>query len=340
MVKHVPVLRNEAIKLLAPQEGFLYVDATFGGGGYSQAILEAAPCRVLAFDCDPEALPRAESLEKEYAPRFSFLPVNFCHVEKVLRGQICHGIVFDLGVSSFQLEERGRGFSFQLDGPLDMRMSKKGMSAEEVVNTYEEDQLAQIIALYGEERYARRVASAIIRERQRGALKTTGSLAEVVRKVVPRQGHLDPATKTFQALRIFVNDELKSLQQALVGVEMLVEKGPSTTLRVVTVAFHSLEDRLIKNWMRNAEARPDGEGPAKSPHRSSLTKHCETPRVIFPSSEEIQRNPRSRSARLRAMTLSRKEKGDAKLSGPSQHDAEKMNAGKGGLRPLLGEGVA
>lgn len=306
MVDHIPVLREEAVALLAPQEGGLYVDATFGGGGYSRAILNAAHCRVLALDCDPEAMSRAELLEKEFEDRFSFLPVNFCYLEKILRGQICYGVVFDLGVSSFQLEDGERGFSFQHDGPLDMRMSKKGLSAEEVVNTYSEEELRQIIALYGEERYARRVASAIIRGRGERAIMTTKALAEIIRKVVPRQGKIDPATKTFQALRIFVNDELKCLQQALEGIEKMVKEGPSSSLRVVTVAFHSLEDRLIKNWMRQQAAESnDALLPVKRLREPELAWECSTHRVITPSVEEVQHNPRSRSARLRAVTLTR-----------------------------------
>lgn len=295
---HVPVLGREAVAFLSPHDGGVYVDATFGGGGYSRAILEAAACQVVAIDCDPEAAERAKPLEEAFLGRFSFKLGNFQGISRLLEGIRVDGVVFDLGVSSFQLDDAARGFSFQHNGPLDMRMSKEGLSAEEVVNTFSAEQLTQIIRLYGEERYASRVAFAIIKKRGKKHITTTEVLAEVVRSVVPRQGKIDAATRTFQALRIFVNDELRHLQEALDGVENMVRSGPSESIRVVTVAFHSLEDRLVKNWIRGINSTPEG--------RSHLVWHDETTRVILPSEEEIQANPRSRSARLRSVVVSRR----------------------------------
>ncbi len=322
MAGHLPVLGVEAIAALCPHDGGLYVDATFGGGGYSRALLRVADCRVVALDCDPEAAFRAQDLLREEPEHFSFRLCNFKDWALELSGQDCQGVVFDLGVSSFQLDEGVRGFSFQRPGPLDMRMAKEGMSAADVVNTFSQEQLTEVIKFYGEERYAHRVASAIIKARKEKPLTTTDALAEVVRSCVPKQGMIDPATKTFQALRIFVNDELRNLQQALEGVETMLNQGPSTQIRVVTVAFHSLEDRIVKNWIRGVPAvqqERDAEDLTRA-DRSGLVWTVETNRVVVPSAEEIQRNPRSRSARLRAVTVS-------KASKPSQQIGSKLSFG-------------
>jgi 16S rRNA (cytosine1402-N4)-methyltransferase len=296
---HVPVLLAEAIAALAPRDDGLYVDGTFGAGNYSRAILEAARCRVVALDRDPAAVKRGGALASAYAGRLIVVEGRFGELEQILaRLGIARvtGIALDLGFSSDQMDDPARGFSFRADGPLDMRMSTDGTTAADLVNTLSEAALADLIYIYGEERHSRRVARAIVRAREQAPLERTGELAALIRKVVPDAGGIDPATRTFQALRMEVNDELGELERALNAAERMLEPGG----RLAIVAFHSLEDRKVKDFLR---ARSGGSGGSR--HRPSLASPTPTFAVLTrkpvrPSAEEVARNPRARSARLRA----------------------------------------
>ncbi len=304
---HVPVLLDEAIGALAPREGALYVDATFGAGGYSKAILDAAPSMVLAIDRDPEAVCRAKALAAESGERLRVIEGCFGDLNSLLQShdvaRIDGGVVLDLGVSSPQLDTPERGFSFQADGPLDMRMGYNGPSAADVVNSAEESELTDILYRYGEERQARRVAAAIVAARETALLTRTTQLAEIIHRALPPQhGGPDPATRSFQALRIHVNDELGELRRVLTAAEKLLTAGA----RLVVVSFHSLEDRLVKHFLaRRARpaTRPSRHSPAAAeqtaaPPPSFALLHK---RVVKPSASEVSANPRARSARLRAV---------------------------------------
>ncbi|MDR1598173.1 MAG: 16S rRNA (cytosine(1402)-N(4))-methyltransferase RsmH [Holosporales bacterium] len=287
---HVPVLLNEVMSALAPQPGATYIDATFGGGGYSRRMLDAAPCRVVAIDRDPDAAVRASALHGEYGERFSFVQSNFANIHETLRCLDYSGVVFDFGVSSFQLEDDARGFSFMHDGPLDMRMSGDGATAADVVNTYSAKDLERIIQLYGDEPFARKISQAIVAHRASQPLLRTLDLANVVRSVVKKVKAIDPATKTFQALRIFVNDELREIRLALDAIAADVAQRPHLApVCVITVTFHSLEDRIVKLWSQRLkqEGRTDGNAL----------------RVTVPSCDELHENPRSRSAKMRKVVL-------------------------------------
>ncbi|MBM3545843.1 MAG: 16S rRNA (cytosine(1402)-N(4))-methyltransferase RsmH [Alphaproteobacteria bacterium] len=295
---HVPVLLDEVLAALAPKDGGFYVDGTFGLGGYSRALLESADCRVLGIDRDPDAVVRGAGLAARYAGRLTLRHARFGDMAEVARADgidQVDGVTLDLGVSSPQLDEAGRGFSFRLDGPLDMRMEKDGRSAADLVNSLPEAELADLISDLGEERHARRVARAIIAARP---LSTTGELAAVVRRAVPRSGDgIDPATRTFQALRLAVNDELDELDRGLAAAETLLAPGG----RLAAVSFHSLEDRRVKAFL----AERSGSGPRPSRHLPEAGRG-KTPsfrllsrKPVTPSPAEVDRNPRARSARLR-----------------------------------------
>ena len=297
---HAPVLLNEAVAALAPRDGGLYVDGTFGGGGYSRALLDAAPCRVVAIDRDPEAVARGGDLTREFAGRLTVVEGRFGEMDAILAGlgiSTVSGIALDLGVSSPQLDDPARGFSFRADGPLDMRMGRDGKTAAELVNTLSEKALANLIYIYGEERHARRVARAIVAARQKAPVTRTAELATIVRGVVPASPGLDPATRTFQALRMEVNDERGELERGLLAAERLL--APSARLAIVS--FHSLEDRAVKEFLR----RRSDLAPRGSRHRPAETARTPSFRLITrkpisPAAAEIARNPRARSARLRA----------------------------------------
>jgi 16S rRNA (cytosine1402-N4)-methyltransferase len=280
---HQPVLLQEMLHYLAPQDGGIYVDATFGGGGYTEAILKAAASHVIAIDCDREAEARAKFFAEKYPARFEFCPSKFSKIDEIMRGRAFDGVVFDFGLSSFQLDDGTRGFSFRYDGPLDMRMGETSITAGQVVNTYREEDIYQIIKYYGEDRFAKKISRAIVQNRP---VNSTFKLADIIRAVVPKTASIDPCTKTFQALRIFVNDELKEIEIVLNKVVHLVEENKLSQVCVVTVAFHSLEDRVVKNWIRRNAAIEE------------KTRH-----VVRPSEAEIIANPRSRSARLRAVLV-------------------------------------
>jgi 16S rRNA (cytosine1402-N4)-methyltransferase len=302
---HVPVLLPEVLKALGPRDDAVYVDATFGAGGYSEALLGAARCRVFGIDRDPDAVARGEALARQYGGRLTLIAGPFGDMERLLSphtpGPIA-GIAFDLGVSSMQLDEAGRGFSLRQDGPLDMRMSRAGESAADLIARLPERELSGLIRALGEERFARQVARAILAAQHRRPLATTGELAEVVRSAIPhREPGLDAATRTFQALRIAVNDELGELDRGLAAAERLLMPGG----RLAIVSFHSLEDARVKSFLRRrsetGQATQRGSRhlpprPGSAAPSFALLMH----RPVRPDAAEIGHNPRARSARLRA----------------------------------------
>lgn len=302
--RHIPVLLSEAIEALSPRDGGSYIDGTFGAGGYARAILDAADCILLAIDRDPEAIAAGDPLTKQYAGKLMLARGNFGEMETLARGEgiaAADGITLDLGVSSMQIDEAERGFSFQADGPLDMRMSQSGVSAADVVNGFAEADLAQLIALLGEERRARAIAKAIVMARQNNAIETTGALADIVARVLGRR-HDDkrhPATRTFQALRLFVNGELDDLVRGLMAAERLLQVGG----RLVVITFHSLEDRIVKRFLASRSgqtARPSRHAPPAPDDEREPSFRLLHRRAVTPTDDEISRNPRARSARLRA----------------------------------------
>ncbi len=300
--RHIPVLLPQVLYHLSPREGGFYIDATFGAGGYTSAILRAADCRVLALDRDPHAIAAGRPMEQAFAGRLILVQSRFGDLGRVARGHgfsAADGVVFDLGVSSMQLDEGARGFSFLRDGPLDMRMSGEGMSAADVVNTFKESEIADILFRYGEERRSRAIAREIVRARSASPIATTGELAAICARVLGHKpGAKHPATRTFQALRLYVNDELGELQAGLEAAAALLRTGG----RLVAVSFHSLEDRIVKQFL----AERSGRAPAPSRHlpaveaRPPASFKLLTRQPVEPDEEEVAENPRARSARLRA----------------------------------------
>lgn len=297
---HVPVLGAAIVEQLHPKAGGVYIDGTFGAGGYSRAILAAAECRVIGIDRDQSAIVGGADLVEQSQGRLVLSEDRFSRLDEVARElgyENVDGVVLDIGVSSMQLDSPERGFSFRLDGPLDMRMGRGGPSAADVVATLSERDLANVIFLLGEERHSRAVARAIVAERAKAPIDTTGALAQIVGRVVRvKPGTIHPATRTFQALRIFVNEELSELARALAAAERILGTGG----RLVVVSFHSLEDRIVKTFLNDRSRRaaisryvPESEGPA--PTFSLLTR-----KPVTPDEAEIARNPRARSAKLRA----------------------------------------
>jgi 16S rRNA (cytosine1402-N4)-methyltransferase len=303
-VNHVPVMLPDVVRLMAPHAGGVYLDGTFGGGGYAAALLEAAPCTVWAIDRDPDAIARGATLAARYPGRLHLIQGQFGDMLALLAENgvaALDGVMLDLGVSSFQLDDPARGFSFRADGPLDMRMSRSGRTAADLVNTVPERELADLLFELGEERASRRIARAIVTARTEAPIATTGRLAGIIRGVLPpdRSG-IDPATRSFQALRISVNDELGEVARALEQASELLAPGG----RLVVVSFHSLEDRIVKRFMTEAA----GRAPAPSRHdlrglaaRPAPRFRLLTNRPLRPAAAETMANPRARSARLRAM---------------------------------------
>jgi len=294
----------EVLENLAPHAGGVYLDATFGGGGYAGAILQAAPCTLWAIDRDPAAITRGAALAARFPGRLHLIQGKFGDMLALLEAagvSVLDGVVLALGVSSFQLDDPDRGFSFRADGPLDMRMGGEGPTAADLVNTMAERELTDILFELGEERHARRVARAILTARAEAPILTTGQLAAIIRAVVPpdRSG-IDPATRSFQALRIQVNDELGEISRALDQAARLLAPGG----RLVVVCFHSLEDRIVKRFMTAASGRapaPSRHDPRGLTQRPQAGYRLLTPRAMRPHPGETQANPRARSARLRAL---------------------------------------
>jgi 16S rRNA (cytosine1402-N4)-methyltransferase len=301
-VAHVPVMLDEVLRVLQPRDGALYADGTFGAGGYTGALLQSSACKVYAIDRDPQAIERGHDLARRFAGRLELIEGRFGDMERLLTARgiaAVDGIVFDLGISSPQIDEPARGFSFRSDGPLDMRMGADGASAADLVNHLSEAELADVIFQYGEERHARRIARAIVAARSEAPIARTLELAAIVRRVVRKSPDgIDPATRTFQALRIKVNDELGELQRGLEAAERLLAPGGW----LAVVSFHSLEDREVKNFLRQRAGDAD-RGSRHRPEtglRRAPSFRLAGRKALRPSDAETRLNPRARSAKLRA----------------------------------------
>jgi 16S rRNA (cytosine1402-N4)-methyltransferase len=297
---HIPVLGRPALGFLNVHDGGVYIDATFGAGGYTRAILDAAKCKVIGIDRDQSAIALGADLVQAANGRLTLTEDRFSNLDVVAREagfDAVDGVVLDLGVSSMQLDCAERGFSFRLDGPLDMRMGSEGASAADVVNAAGERDLANIIFILGEERHSRGVARAIVKARAQAPIRTTAALADIVASVVrSRPGDIHPATRTFQALRIFVNDELGELVGALSAAERILKPQG----RLVLVSFHSLEDRIVKTFLSRRSETRAGSRHAPELKRPAPTFSVLTKRPVVADADEIARNPRARSAKLRA----------------------------------------
>ena len=305
---HTPVMLTEVLAALSPKNGGVYVDGTFGGGGYTSGILGVAGCAVWAIDRDPDAIAHGQAMATEFDGRLGLIEGTFGDMAELVHERAPKGVdgaVLDLGVSSPQIDNAERGFSFSMDGPLDMRMSQSGLSAADVIRDQSEAELANIFFELGEERYARRVAKAVCAARIKSSIERTGQLADIVKAVMPSKApgsgakSIHPATRTFQALRIFVNDELGELGKGLAGAEnILAEAG-----RLCVVSFHSLEDRVVKRFFSARTGRDANPSrhlpPAVQTRAPSFT---DASRLVRPSASEVAINPRSRSARLRFAT--------------------------------------
>jgi 16S rRNA (cytosine1402-N4)-methyltransferase len=306
--RHIPVLLREVIAQLAPHDGGIYIDGTFGAGGYTAAILAAGDTRgdtrggtrVLAIDRDPSAIAAGQPAVDQAAGRLTLVCGEFATLDRIagdLGIAAIDGVVLDLGVSSMQLDTAERGFSFRLDGPLDMRMGAAGPSAAEVIAQASERDLADIVFFLGEERRARAVARAIVAARGDGAITTTRRLADIVSRVVRgKPGDIHPATRTFQALRLYVNDELGQLAQGLAAAERVLAPGG----RLVVVSFHSLEDRIVKSFLTARSGAEHGSRHLPETASSPATFERLTKRPLEADDAEVAANPRARSAKLRA----------------------------------------
>lgn len=304
MSGHIPVMLREVLDQLAPREGGVYLDGTFGGGGYAAAILGAPGCTLWGIDRDPDAIARGAALVERFPGRLHLIQGQFGNMLALLSAAgvtALDGIVLDLGISSFQIDDPARGFSFRGDGPLDMRMGKHGTSAADLVNTLSERDLADVLFELGEERASRRIAHAIVAARAEAPIETTARLAGIIRSVLPpdRSG-INPATRSFQALRIKVNDELGEIERALVQAAELLGAGG----RLVVVSFHSLEDRIVKRFMGELAGRAPGlsrHDPRGLADRPAARFRLLTAKALRPRADENSANPRARSARLRAI---------------------------------------
>ena len=294
-LQHKPVMCEEVLSILNPSDGCVYLDGTLGAGGHSRKILESADCSVVGIDKDPTAIELCRDLEKQYGNKFLSINGSFGNLSQHLNSigiNKIDGILLDLGTSSMQLGTPERGFSFQFDAPLDMRMTQTGERAYDIINSLSEDSLADIIFYFGEERRSRKIAKAIVNKRKIKKIKTTFDLNEIILSVKKANNKkIHPATKTFQALRIYINNELKDLYEALISIEkVLSEKG-----RLVVISFHSLEDRIVKNFIRE-NSIPLRKYDPKNPNKIFV---YENRKVIKPSEYEVKKNRRSRSAKLR-----------------------------------------
>ncbi len=298
---HQSVMLVEVVEAMSPRPNAVYIDATFGRGGYTLALLNAVDCHVIAIDRDPDAIAHGKSVAHELPERMTLCEGPFSQLATLASTSgypSVDGVVFDLGLSSPQIDEAERGFSFREDGPLDMRMEKSGPSAAEFVNSASETELARILWEYGEERASRRIARAIIRARAETPIMRTRELATIIRNVMPKPkpGQIDPATRSFQAIRIHINAELDEIRQGLIAAETCLKPGGV----LAVVSFHSLEDRIVKQFLRDRSGqapRPSRHLPdTPSPSPSFELVHR---RPLVPGEDEIQQNPRARSARLR-----------------------------------------
>ena len=297
--RHVSVLGPEAVAALAPRADGIYVDATFGAGGYSRMILATPGTRVIGIDRDPTAIAGGRDLLAQADGRLTLVEDRFSHLAEICAAQgidAVDGIVMDVGVSSMQLDEAGRGFSFRLDGPLDMRMGGDGPTAADVVARAAERELADLIYIFGEERHSRGVARAIVAARKEQPITTTRALADIVGRVVrSKPGDIHPATRTFQALRILVNEELDELERALSAAERMLKPGG----RLAVVSFHSLEDRIVKTFLAERSKSSGGSRHLPQVAQQAPSFTLLTRRPLVARDEEVAANPRARSAKLR-----------------------------------------
>lgn len=295
---HYPVMLPEVLAALNPKAGETYVDGTFGNGGYSEAFLNAADCHVIGLDRDLSVQPRAAELTAKYDGRFRLVQTPFSQMNAVELPQV-DAVVLDIGVSSMQLDQAERGFSFMRSGPLDMRMGSEGPTAAMAVNQLGHGELAIMFKMYGEERQAGRIAAAILREREQGDFVTTEDLAGLIESTIGRSGKTHPATRVFQALRIFINDELGELYEGLCAAERILKPDG----RLIAVTFHSLEDRIVKTFFRRRAGEVSG-GSRYAPEavQTGEAASFNLPKrsVVKPSKTEVDENPRSRSAKLRS----------------------------------------
>jgi 16S rRNA (cytosine1402-N4)-methyltransferase len=297
---HIPVLARRVIEYLAPRDGRVYVDGTFGAGGHTRLILDAADCRVIGIDRDQSAIAGGFGMVEAYGERLVLIQDRFSEIESVLRSAglaAVDGVVLDVGVSSMQLDQAERGFSFRHDGPLDMRMGRDGPSAADVVAAASERDLSRIIATLGEERFARLVAREIVKRREEAPITTTGELADLVGRVVRRKpDEIHPATRTFQALRIFVNEELQELMEGLAAAERVLTPGGC----LAVISFHSLEDRIVKRFLASRSKRAAVSRHQPEAQSAASSFRLLTPKAVTADADEIAENPRARSAKLRA----------------------------------------
>ena len=302
--RHVPVLLSEVLSTIAPRDGGVYLDGTFGAGGYTRAILEVADTRVVALDRDPTAIAGGDALKAAFAGRLQIIDGRFCALDELAKAagiDALDGVVLDIGVSSMQIDQAERGFSFQSDGPLDMRMGASGATAADVVNSESEEHLADILFHLGEERRSRTIARAIVADRKAKPFTRTRELADLVRRLLggKRGDQIHPATRTFQALRIYVNDELGELARGLAAAERILKPGG----RLVVVTFHSLEDRIVKRFLQQRSGKEDRGSrhlPLRNIELPGASFRIVNPKPLTPQKGEQDANPRARSARLRA----------------------------------------
>jgi len=301
-VRHIPVLLDEALEALGSGSAKRYLDCTFGGGGHSRALLESSVgAEVLSLDCDPDACSRAEQLTEEFGERFRFCDLSFQCLDEVSSEGEFDGVLFDLGISSFQLAEAAKGFSFRLDAPLDMRLDpREGQGAGDFLETATRESLVRAVREYGEERRWNRVVNAILEARGTGKLQRTVSAAEVVSRAVGaggRKPRMHPATKTFQGIRIAINGELEAIAVALPKAFRSLKPGGN----LVVIAFHSLEDRIVKRFMRRMAGRPEHRFDSRLIHERVAYAKLTSTKAVKPTTGEVERNTRSRSARMRVL---------------------------------------
>ncbi len=315
---HIPVLLRPLLAAVAPVQG-VWLDGTFGAGGYAKGLLHAGAAKVIGIDRDPQAIEMASHWAAGYGPRLRLIAGTFSDLDTIA-AEVLDGVVLDLGVSSMQIDQPERGFSFQKDGPLDMRMSRSGQSAADIVNTASEARIADILYLFGEERASRRIAHAIVENRAREPIKTTLRLAEIVAKCLPRPkpGQSHPATRSFQALRIAVNQEYSELAQGLAAAERALK--PGGMLAVVT--FHSTEDRIVKRFLQLASGQESNANRYAPATAQAVARFEQITKAIGPDDAELADNPRARSAKLR---VARRTHAPALTLDPAQIDVPQLS---------------